>query len=165
MKKILISVFLILFLVSCATSNVMSFRTTEGLRLFIKPITLNGEYDVKADMNIPCDDFKISGDVVVNYSIFFPAGSEPNLKSAVLTFEVKGETFNVFNPVMMFIESASGKKQEARFTSVLDAEKMKALCENADYISASLIINSAFSLAAASISVALKLVEITFSTY
>ena len=140
MKKILISVFLILFLVSCATSNVMSFRTTEGLRLFIKPITLNGEYDVKADMNIPCDDFKISGDVVVNYSIFFPAGSEPNIKSAALVFDVNGETINVLNPVMMFIEGAGGKTQEARFTSVLPAESMKKMCENAESVSASLYI-------------------------
>ena len=142
MKKILISVFLILFLVSCATSNVISFRTTEGLRLFIKPVTLNGEYDVKADINIPCDDFKISGDVVVNYSIFFPAGSEPNIKLAVLAFEVNGVIFKVINPEMMFIESASGKKQEARFTAVLDAETMKILCKNADSISAYLIIKN-----------------------
>lgn len=141
MKKIIL-ILVIFLLISCATSNVMSFRTTEGLRLFIKPITLNGEYDVNVDMNIPCDDFKISGDVVVNYSIFFPAGSEPNIKSAVLTFEVNGEVLNVLNPVMMFIESAGGKKQEARFTSVLDAETMKILCKNADSISASLIIKN-----------------------
>ena len=140
MKKILISLFLFTLLISCTTSNVMSFSTQEGPRLFIKPVILDGNYKVKTDMNIPCDDFKISGDVVVNYSVFFPAGNEPNIKSAALVFDVNGETINVLNPVMMFIESAGGKTQEARFTSVLPAESMKKMCENAEFVSASLYI-------------------------
>lgn len=140
MKKLLISLFLFTLLISCTTSNVMSFSTQEGPRLFIKPLILDGDYKVKTDMNIPCDDFKISGDAIVNYSVFFPAGNEPNIKSAVLAFEVNGETFKVLNPVMMFIESAGGKTQEVRFTSVLDAESMKVMCENAESVSASLCI-------------------------
>lgn len=140
MKKILFSFFLLALLISCATSNVMSFSTQEGPRLFIKPVILDGDYKVKTDMNIPCVDFKISGDVIVNYSVFFPAGNEPNIKSAVLAFEVNGETFNVLNPMMMFIESAGGKTQEARFTSVLDADSMKLMCENAESVSANLYI-------------------------
>ncbi|MGN0907240.1 MAG: hypothetical protein ACI4NM_08830 [Bullifex sp.] len=140
MRKLIMSMLMTVLLTSCATSDVMSFTTQEGPRLFIRPVTMKGEYEVKTDMNIPCTDFTISGDATVNYSVFFPSGSEPHIRSAVLAFVLDGETFTVLDSEMMFIESAGGKRQEARFTSVLDEETMKTVCENAGDVSACLII-------------------------
>ena len=53
MKKILISLFLFTLLISCTTSNVMSFSTQEGPRLFIKPVILDGNYNT-AIKNFMC---------------------------------------------------------------------------------------------------------------
>lgn len=141
MKKAILSIYLLFLLMSCTTSDVMSFSSAESSRLFIRPTEMKGEYVVKTDINIPCDDLRISGDATVNYSVFFQAGTEPDIRSALLEFTVDGETFTVNNPHLMFLESAGGKRQEARFTSALDAESMKTLTASRDTFSASLVIN------------------------
>lgn len=157
MKKTLAALLVTLILTSCATSRVMSFTTPEGPRLYIRPTVLKGGYEVKADLNVPCTDFRISGDATLNYSVFFPAGSEKDIRSAVLAFTADGKTFRCENSELLFLESAGGGKQEARFTSVLDSEAAGELIGNPEGVSVSLIIaDRAMELNASALSEALK---------
>ncbi len=142
MKKTIISILITLLLSSCATSGVMTFTTPEGPRLFIRPVEMKGEYDVSIDINIPCTDFNVSGDSIVNYSVFFPAGSVKEIRTAVLEFSVSDDLMTVENVEMLFIESAGKKSREARFTSTLDEESMMNIVNNSDSLSASLIIGT-----------------------
>ena len=157
MKKIFAALLVTLILTSCATSRVMSFTTPEGPRLYIRPTVLKGGYEVKADLNVPCTDFRISGDATLNYSVFFPAGSEKDIRSAVLVFTVNGKTFRCENSELLFLESAGGGKQEARFTSVLGPEAAGELIGNPEGVSVSLIIaDRAMELNASALTEALK---------
>ena len=75
----------------------------------------------------------------------------------MLVFTVNGKTFRCENSELLFLESAGGGKQEARFTSVLGPEAAGELIGNPEGVSVSLIIaDRAMELNASALTEALK---------
>ena len=77
MKKFfLILLSSLLVLSSCSTTErAYSFSSSDGIRVFLRPVKLKGELPVVLDLTIPTEKSKITGDATLNYSLYTKKGT------------------------------------------------------------------------------------------
>lgn len=90
MKKfLLILLASLLILSSCSTTEkAYSFVSSDGIRVFLRPVKLKGEVPVTLDITIPTDKSKIIGDATLNYSIITKRSAIKDIESICLVFSI-----------------------------------------------------------------------------
>ena len=120
---------LLLFLSSCATERIYSFSSTEGMRVFLRPVELKGEYPVSLDLSIPSEKSRLSGDAILNYSVEGKKGSVRFMEELSLTFVSNGDKVEPLSPELLFVEGSGKDNFSVRFTSILKEEDVGKIME------------------------------------
>ena len=128
MKKALLIVLAVLFLLSsCATERVYSFPSKDGLRVFLRPVELKGEYPLSLDISIPSEKSRLSGDAVLNYTVDGKKDYMKAVDSVSLSFFADDERIEPVSVELMFAEGSGKDKISVRFTSVIGKEDMEKI--------------------------------------
>ena len=132
MKKVLITLTLSVFLiVSCITGErSYTFSSSEGMKVFLRPVALKGERSVELDMTFSLDKSKISGDSILNYSVIEKTGEMQDASSVVLSFITKSGNVYPSNIELMYVEARRKEKREIRFSSVLSLSDTLIILED-----------------------------------
>ena len=132
MKKfLLILLASLLILSSCSTTEkAYSFVSSDGIRVFLRPVKLSGEVPVTLDMTIPTDKSKIIGDATLNYSIITKRSAIKDIESICLVFSIDDGSFETENNELLFVEGKRKDEIEIRLTSTLSLSSTLSLMES-----------------------------------
>lgn len=132
MKKVLITLTLsVLLLISCVTGErSYTFSSSEGMKVFLRPVALKGERSVELDMTFSLDKSKISGDSILNYSVIEKKGSILDTSSLFLTFETDEGPLYPRDNELMYVEARGKEKREIRFSSLLSLSDTLIILED-----------------------------------
>ena len=132
MKKILLILLSsLLILSSCSTTEkTYSFVSSDGIRVFLRPVKLKGEVPVTLDMTIPTEKSKIIGDATLNYSIIIARGTIKDIDSICLSFATDEGSFETEDNELLFVEGKGKNEIEIRLTSTLSLSSTLSLMES-----------------------------------
>ena len=143
MKKFfLILLSSLLVLSSCSTTErAYSFSSSDGIRVFLRPVKLKGELPVVLDLTIPTEKSKITGDATLNYSLYTKKGTIKDIESLSISFSTDKGKFETEDNELLFVEGNGKDEVEIRFTSKLPLSSTLSLMESGS-VEVSLIVDS-----------------------